>query len=359
MNTSNVTALSLVRGCSLAIVGCYGVALAYRAGLLENIIPTSLYSALVDKVEAIKARTEPPSGSAQYVVARRHLLRTYACAAAGFALGGAGIALFFKFPSFPIGPTIAATAVPALALQLFPRKWMLPEGRDALFGVACLACGYTLGPMHWVAFDSMRTIGAVVGCTLSGVCLPLFLTRGIVSYFFASQTLSICLSIATSGISTTKTIDMNMIVLMQLVGNVALGVLHTVPTIKKCVNWKGPLAALEFEELDPVLEALHICANVMYGCWYAFRVVCTAFMYRMSREDVRGASREERSHLRTFASTTLNIDRWSSVLASLLFLVAYVRLVSYLQQRGDQTTKRLEGLRKLFNKVSPFTALDI
>jgi hypothetical protein len=359
--TANVDAaknlITVVRGASLAVVGCYGLALAYRAGLFQHVLPKTTYARLVEKVESIKARTEPPSGSAQYVVARRHLLKTYAYTAAGFALAGAGIALFFKFPHFPIGPTIVATGVPAMALQVFPRKWIVPQGRTALFALACLSCGYTLGPMNWVAFDSMVTIGTVVGCTLTGFCLPLFLTRGVVSYFFASQLLSCTLAVTTVGISATKVIDMNLVLLSQFLGNVTLGYLHTVPTIKKCISWTGPLDTLENEELDEVLEALHICGNISYGCWYAFRVVCTALLTRITRGDVSGASREERSRLRTLARTTFGVDRWSSVLASVFFLVVYVRVVSHFQQRGDTTTKKLDHLRALFRKISPMTAL--
>ncbi|CUI15578.1 transmembrane protein, putative [Bodo saltans] len=359
--TANVDAgknlINVVRGASLVVVGCYGLALAYRAGLLEHVLPKATYSTLVEKVEALKARTEPPSGSAQFVVARRHLLKTYMYTAAGFALAGAGIALFFKYPHFPIAPTIVATGVPAIALQVFPRKWIVPQGRTALFGLACLSCGYTLGPMNWIAFDSMVTIGTVIGCTIAGFSLPLFLTRGVVSYFFASQLLSCTLAISTVGISANKTIDMNLVLLAQFVGNVSLGYLHTVPTIKKCINWTGPLDALEEEELDEVLEALQICGNVSYGCWYAFRVICSVLLSRITRGDVSGASQAERSRLRTLARTTFGIDRWSSVLASVFFLVIYVRVVSHFQQRGDTTTKKFDHLRALFRKLSPMTAL--
>lgn len=349
--------IGIVRGASLAVVGCYGVALAYRAGLLEYVLPKSTYGTLVEKVEALKARTEPPSGSAQYAVARSHLLKTYAYTAAGIALSGLGIALFFKYPHFPLAPTIVATAVPALALQVFPRKWIVPQGRTALYALTCLSCGYTLGPMNWVAFDSMVTIGTVVACTIAGFSLPLFLTRGVVSYFFASQTLSCCLAVSTVGISATKTMDVNLVLLAQFLGNVTLGYLHTVPTIKKAVNWTGTLEALEAEEFDEVLEALHICGNVSYGCWYAFRLVCTTLLYRITRGDVRAASKEERSQLRKFAHATFGVDRWSSVLASVLFLVLYVRVVSHFQQKGATTGKRLNHLRALFRKVSPMTAL--
>jgi hypothetical protein len=347
---------TILNGCSLAVVGCFGVALAYRAGVLQHVLPSAVYTSLVNKVESIKSRTEPLSGSAQYVVARRHLLTTYAYTAIGFALGGAGIGLFFKYPHFPIGPTIIAAAVPAMGLQIFPKKWLLPKGRVALFGLACVACGYSLGPMHWVAFDSMCTVGIVIGCTLTGACLPLFLTRGIISYFFAAQALSCSLAVVTGDWSTTRTVDINIVLLMQLVGNVALGFLHTVPTIKTCITWTDSLEALEEKKLDPVLEALHICANVSYGCWYAFRVICTTLLWRITREDVKGTTKQEQSHLGRFARTTLNIDRWSNALASFFFLVAYVRVVSYLQQRGQEMPKQLEQLRLLFRKVSPFTA---
>eukprot|EP00331_Platyophrya_macrostoma_P025704 CAMPEP_0176441142 /NCGR_PEP_ID=MMETSP0127-20121128/21020_1 /TAXON_ID=938130 /ORGANISM="Platyophrya macrostoma, Strain WH" /LENGTH=385 /DNA_ID=CAMNT_0017825861 /DNA_START=24 /DNA_END=1181 /DNA_ORIENTATION=- len=361
--------MEILRVGSYVVLGGYAMSLAYRFGIVKKLLPPSINKKLEEKVDAIKARTEPPSGSALFNVARGHLLKTYGWASAGVILGCAGSGAFFKFPAIPIGLTLVATITPALALQFIPKRFISDAGRKALFVTSSVACGYSLGPMNWICYDSLIPVGILVGSTVAGFAVPLFLTRGMVSYFFSTQLLSSSLAVAAASLlsppqstatttsqrlSSTSLIvnDANVALVIQMIANATLALLHTIPTIRKCVTWKESTEKLS-EDLDPLMEGFHISASIAYATWSAFRVICSRILLSITKDDYsKGATPQaEQRMLRSFLNMAFDVDKWSRICASIMFTAAYVRVVSQLQRSGSM--QHLEHWRLIFAKFSP------
>lgn len=352
MSATGANGIKLLRVGGAVVIGLYGAALCYRLGLVRRILPAAINEQLEAKVEKLKAQSEPPTGSAQFAVARGHLLRTYGFAAGGLMLGCFGAAAFCKLPHIPIGLAIAATITPSVVLHFVPQRFMTLPSRGLLFAAACLACGYTLGPMNYVALDTLIPFGFLVGSTVVGFSVPLFLTRGMISYFFSTQLLSCSLATVLSSGQLSQAIDVNVMLTVQMLANAVLAIAHTIPVVRKCVSWTEPLDKLE-AELDPLLEGFHICGSVSYGVFAVFRALCTSVLLAVTRDDKfsKGATKEERRYLRTFANMTLNVEKWSKIFSSIMFAIVYVRVVSYLQQKGS--VQQLDRWRQLFARFSP------
>lgn len=371
----NISSERLLRGAQLAswvVVGGYGVALAYRFGFLQRIFPKSIAASLECAVEKVKSWTEPVGDSVRYAVVRRHLTQVYSIASVGMLAGALGGALFFSFPKVPIAIPVSLTVAPAALLLLLPREVMFPACRVACFLTSSFAVGCSFAPIGWVAWDSLSILMMLTASTMSGLCIPLFLTRGMASYVLSSQLLSCAATIialtttpplltstglnnggATEVVRVLQRTDVNVLLVMQLMMNWGINLLHTLPTIARFVKWRG----LEDELLltvDPVKEALCICSGGAYVFWRCSQWACRRLVEGTLGAGVGGEA-ERRGHHATSLydqlKSTMRSRRVVDAGATVMLVLCYVRAVSKLQK--GETVKALETLRVCCARVSP------
>ncbi|KAF5224177.1 hypothetical protein TcYC6_0072670 [Trypanosoma cruzi] len=372
--------IEVLRGVSWAVVGGYGVALCYRFGVFRKVFPKSTVNAIESVVEKVKKRTEPLGDARRYTIARLHLIHVYFLSSLGIMVAAAGGATFFAFPKVPIIIPIALTLVPSTLLLLLPKGMMLYAGRVACLLTSCFAFGYSFGPVGWIAWDSLGVFLTVMVSTMAGLCVPLFLTRGMISYVLSSQLLSCTLSLAavttlplvlrsegvrpvvsfpfasknvttpSSNIELLLRADVNVLLTLQLLSNWGINLLHTLPTIVRFVRWKGDEGEL-LDCVDPLKESICICAGAAYVMWRSFRWACRQLLLAVAKDDTKGASREVQDQWGHFAKLSFHTQHVSGVSASVLLVLWYVRAVSELQ-RGE-TVATLEALRRVCAHVSP------
>ncbi|KAK7201347.1 hypothetical protein NESM_000197000 [Novymonas esmeraldas] len=364
----------LVRGGALVLLGGYAVATLYKVGLVARALPAAINGPLEAAVEAVKRRTQPMGDAKRFAVARAHLTTTYCLAASGMLALAAGAATFCYAPHVPIAIPVATTLTPAVLLLGLPRRLLLPAGRVLCFFTALVSAGYALGPIGWVAQDSLVVFVLLSGCTMTGICLPLYLTRGMVSYVVSAQVLSSALSVALvtaptqsktgspfralkdqAGVQILLNGDINVLFTMQLLSNVGVCALHTLPTIYRCVAWKGGEEELR-ASLDPVREAFAICAGTTYVVYRCVRSACHLLIRRVMADS--GSNPQGGQGQNTWlalSNHSLDVNRASGVVSGVVMGLWYVRAVSLLQQ-GDMTTT-LDHLRAVCARVSPMSLL--
>ena len=348
----NAKALDLLRKASLIVVGGYAVATLYKIGVISAVLPKCIGLNIEKSVESIKRYTEPLTNSGRFKKARSYLTRTYLVSALAFSCSGVGVLCFFKAPYIPIGVPIAISAVSSAALWLAPQAMVIPAGRLALVVAGSTAVGYCFGPLHWVAYDSIHTYNLIVASSVVGVTLPLYLTRGMVAYFLSSQLLSCSLAVAVAT-SLSPGTDVNVVLTLQILSNFTLGLLHTIPTVYNYLSHDE--VTLEKAE-DPIGEGYKVFGSVAYGSFQLFRWATSFMIYSLTSSDRKGVTREERQQLRSFANMSIWCERCSNVLASAMFLVFYVKVVSYLQRGG--TRPQLNAMRRVFAKLSPLALIS-
>nr|CCD12929.1 unnamed protein product [Trypanosoma congolense IL3000] len=368
-NSSYAVLFRGARVASWVVVCGYGAALAYRFGFLQRALPGKAAAVLESTVEKVKARTEPLGDPVRLEAVRRHLMKVYGISSVGMLAAALGGAVFFSYPKIPITIPIAFTVVPAALLFLMPRELMFPECRTACFLTSSVAVGCSFGPVEWVAWDSLYIFGVLTASTLSGLCVPLLLTRGMVSYVLSSQLLSSALSVVTltsvpsllsgNGTALLQSVgpeSVNVLLMIQLMANMGINVLHTLPTITRFVKWRGTDDELLLS-VDPLKEAFCICGGTAYVFWRCSRWVYRTLMYAaLGKSPCDGGGQQE-------CAPSL-FDRWRSAMwshracdvgASVLLVLCYVRAVSALQ-RGD-TADVLEKLRACFARASPVSLI--
>ncbi|ORC91591.1 putative retrotransposon hot spot (RHS) protein [Trypanosoma theileri] len=377
--------LTPLRRAAWCVVGGYGIALIYRVGLLQKLLPRRISTAVDNVVSRVKARTEPLGNTQRYAAARKHLLRVYTLSTMGMLFAAVGGAAFCVFPKIPIVIPVALTVVPSTLVLLLPRDMMIEAGRVACLFTSALALGYSFGPIGWVAWDSLAIFTTLLASTMTGLCLPLFLTRGMISYVLSSQLLSCALSLAavttaplliphtnnnnninnlTSGIQPgvngmdiLRRTDVNVLLTMQLISNWGINLLHTLPTIVHFVRWKESEEQLPLS-VDPVKESLCICGGVAYVFWRSFRWVCRRIIRPRNESTDVGMMKPQELSRDPWGYLNHNVLRRQTtggVGASLLLLLWYVRSVSALQ-RGE-TVATLESLRSVCARISPVNLL--
>jgi hypothetical protein len=351
-NAANAHALEIMRKASWVVVGGYAVATLYKLGVVARLLPSGLNKKLEKTVEAIKRRTQPLTNTKRFTMARSCLSQTYLVSSFAFACSGLGVFAFFENPSLPIGLPIAISAVSSAVLWVCPKSWVIPAGRLGLTAAGSVATGYCFGPLHWVAYDSIFMYNAVVASSAIGFTLPLFLTRGMVAYFLSAQLLSLSLAVACS--SLLGSTDVNVALTLQIISNFALCAIHTIPTVRKYIEAESD-EKLGAEE-DAVGDGFKVFAGVQYGIFQLFRSGSTAVLAALTSSDRKGVTKEERQQLRTFADLSVWHARCSNVIATSLFLVVYVKAVSYIQRSGART--QLEDARWLFRRLSPLSLVS-
>lgn len=370
--------LRAVRYCSLALLGGYTAMLCYRVGLLRRILPTHLNTRLEQSVERVKSRTEPVGSIKRFALARGHLLRAYGWAASGMITATAGVVLFCVAPRVPIVIPLAVTAISSMLICGLPKRIMIQPARVACFYAASLAAGYCFGPIGWAAQDTLVVFVMLTGCTMTGLCVSLFITRGMVSYFVSSQVLSLALSLslvtapkqsrdlspfkllkAQPGVQVILNGDVNVLLTMQLIANVGINLLHTLPTIYSYVSSDKTDAALE-EEADPLEEAFCICAGWGYIIYRASRFATSRIICRVLSDNPSNAHRGSEGAWTMTGSPsssapsfnrTSNVGIASSLTAAIVTLLWYVKVISLLQKGDAEAT--LSRVRAVCARASP------
>lgn len=374
-DTAGVRNVRLLRYSSLALLGGYALATCYKLGLVRRLLPHAVNRSLESTVEKVKTHTQPIGDAARFALVRSHLTYTYGLATAGMVAVAAGVATFWAAPSIPIAIPVATTIFPAVLLVGVPKAYMQPAARLLCFFLSLYSTGYACGPIGWVAQDTLIVFVLLSGCTMTGLCLPLYLTRGMVSYVVSAQVLSSALSVALvtaprqtrdtsvlkkfkdqAGVQIILNGDINVLFTLQLLSNVGICALHTLPTIIRFVRWKKESEAEMMQSVDPVIEAFAICAGSLYVVYRAVRKSCRTLIQRIL-SDHRPHENGGAGQNTWFAMSnhSLNVDRASGVVSGLVMGLWYVRAVSLLQ-RGDVETT-LNRLRSVCAHVSPMSML--
>lgn len=344
---------------SLAVLAAYSVSISYRAGLLRKCLNASLYNKVEKVVEKVKEKTQPMGSPARLVLLRKHLMASYGYTLSGMGCVTAGVALFMYQPHIPIVIPLIAACVPGVIVAAVPRRVVSQSVRQALFHVCWLCAGYTLGPVGWIAQDVLATYVLVTASSVIGVTIPLYLTRGVVSYILSAQLLSLSLStyVVTSTTSTASLFgmfkshpgvqqilqsDICTMLFMQIASNFAILSFNTLPRIKKFVSWKGGDEEL-LEQSDPLWDATTICAGWVYIGYRTVREAFHRVLKRLSGRD---------SEVAPFASDSKNLNIISSVSSGLIIGVVYIQVISRLQQ-GDKMDETMSRMRQFFRRIAP------
>lgn len=368
-------ALMAVRYASLAVIGGYTIGLLYRLGFARRVLPAAVNDKLESAVEAVKERTKPIGDAARFALVRQHLIRTYGWATTGMVTLAAGVLLFCRYPRVPIVIPVAASVVPALLFIAIPRHLMAPAARVLCFYTSLLSAGYALGPIGWAAQDSLVVFVMLSGCTMVGLCVPLFLTRGMISYVLSAQLLACALSLslvtapkqskdyspfkllkAQAGVQVILNGDVNVLLTMQLISNVGITALHTLPYIYKFVSWKDSEEQL-IASVDPLLQAFCITAGWAY---VGYRLVrsCVAKLVKKIFSDERarnGSGGAGQGSWSLLMNGQVDGLRVTDGVTGLMMVLWYVKAVSLLQH--SDPTETLESVRYVFQRISPLPLL--
>ena len=366
--------VQVLRYGSLAILGGYVIATCYKVGLVSRLLPARLNRRLESTVETIKQHTQPVGDTKRFALVRAHLTRTYGLATSGMLAIASGVATFWVAPRIPFALPLATTLVPAVLLMGIPKAYMQPAARLLCFYLSLYSTGYAFGPIGWVAQDTLVVFVLLSGCTMTGLCLPLYLTRGMISYVVSAQVLSSALSVALitapkqsrntsvfkklkdqAGVQIILNGDINVLFTMQLLSNVGICALHTLPNIYRFVTWQVSEEALA-SSADAVKEAFAICAGSMYVIYRAVRWSCRLLIRRVMSDNAHhpNGGAGQNTWL-TMSNHSLDVNRASGVVSGLVMGLWYVRAVSLLQ-RGD-VESTLNNLRTVCARISPMGML--
>ncbi|KAI5687092.1 hypothetical protein MNV84_07138 [Leishmania braziliensis] len=364
----------ILRYGSLVILGGYAVAICYKMGLIAQILPAVINHSLESAVEVIKTRTQPVGDAKRFALARSHLTATYSLAASGMLVLTSGVVAFRYAPHIPIAIPVATALVPAALLLGIPKRLMLPGARLLCFFTSLMSAGYALGPVGWVAQDTLIVFVLLTGCTMTGICVPLYLTRGMISYVVSAQVISCALSIALvttpkqskptspfsslkeqSGVKIFLNGDINVLFTMQLLSNVGVCAWHTLPVIYHCATWHGCEADLR-ESIDPVREAFGICAGATYVMYRCVRWACRLLIRRVVAESSQNPQGGQGQNTwLALSNYSLDVNHASGIVSSVVMGLWYVRAVSLLQ-KGDMESL-LNQLRVVCTRISPMSLL--
>lgn len=348
-------------GCVLTI---YAISMGYHFGLMKHILPTRLYRSIEKNVEKVKSKTEPMVSSPNRLkLLRRHLLHAYSYTCAGVAVLSMGVLSFIVYPKIPLICFIGSSLTTGFMLAAIPKKVVSSPTRLFLYLSCWFSAGYALGPLGWVAQDTLATYFLVTSSALIGVTNALFLTRGVVSYLFSAELFSFALSIfaATSRKSTATLFgmfkshpgvqcilhsDVQLIFGMQLAANMMIQLCHTLPRIRQYVLSKDSDELLE-ENADPLADAHTLCAGWMY---VGYRLVRGAFYQALNYLKGQESERSSALFMREEGSKCLNII--SSISSGVILGAAYVRFITRLQKQGNIESS-MNSMRQIFQGLSP------
>lgn len=416
----------ILRYTSLAVLGGYAVSLCYRAGLIQKVLPATVNQKLEDAVEAVKEKTAPIGNPRQLAFARAHLTKVYTLASAGMIAFCGGVLTFVVQPKVPIAFPVLTTLVPALLVVGVPRAYMKRGYRVLNLCLTFFSAGYAFGPIGWIAQDSLFLFLLCTVCTMSGLVVPLSITRGLISYLLSTQlfSLSLLVSFLTApkeatrryspfntlksqkGVKMIMDADYNVVVTLQVVANVVLLALHTVPVLYYVVThgkqWSrahkasacasttkrngvdsssiddsmaaaasasattGPEEYTEEElemldHLDDVLEAFCICAGWSYILFRFIRHYMQFFIKKLIESnggtvgtvgDSASGGGVPESMLGIMANDRrVDARKASGVVSTGLVFLWYIKAIGLLQ-RGDPGAT-LDQFRYVCDRISP------
>lgn len=372
---SSAETIRLLRLGSLAVLGGYTVAICYRCGFFRKILPAYVSTALEQRVDAVKKVTEPIGNAVRFSMARRHLIQTYGLATSGMMMLAAGAVSFRFAQHIPVAVPVTVGLVSLLLLGL-PRNLMIPAARVLCFYTSLLSAGYVAGPLCWVAQDTLLLFVLLTGCTMTGLCVPLFLTRGMVSYVVSAQCLTCALSLslvtapkkspdyspfkllkAQPGTQLVLNGDINVLLTMQMLMSVGISALHTLPTIYHYVSFQVSERELVGNG-DPLREAFCICAGANYVAYRLVKYCIHRLLQHVLAEDTSDIHRGSLGSwtiLGARRGASANVSYASGLVSGLFMVLWYVGMVSLLQ-RGDAKTT-LDRVRGICARCSPLAVI--
>ncbi|EPY34203.1 hypothetical protein STCU_01768 [Strigomonas culicis] len=171
-----------------------------------------------------------------------------------------GVLAFAARPHIPIVLPVLTTVIPSLLVVGVPRAYMLRGYRLLCFAATFASAGYAFGPIGWIAQDSLFFFLLCTVCTMSGLVVPLFITRGFISYLLSTQlfSLSLLVSFITApkearlryspfnvlktqkGVRLILRADYNVVVTVQMLAGILILALHTLPVLHYVVTRELP-----------------------------------------------------------------------------------------------------------------------
>jgi hypothetical protein len=392
-------AATLVQMGSVGIVGASTAMLLWRLGAIQKVLPASIKDKVQEVADKVAALTEPPKITALDRGAATHMVTVYSKTAANFAVSFAGTAAFFRAPYIPMPIAVGVTAVAGFLVVCLPKEHVNPRSRRALMCAGCLACGYTFGPINWVAYDCTIFAGVSVLASSAGFSAAAVITRGKVSFFLASQIISAALAVLGSNAvlgttlgfaeaskrtqSSTAVASVNSVLMLQVASNLGLALLHSLPTLlrvdaraeahKKFKRENGipddetvelPADKDSFGLDDTDKESLVIFGAAAYGVWTWFRYMFTAVILKATdskgnvKEDARrfmnttNHTVDQVAALREAAESHKRLSRISDIAASVTFLYFYLRFIGYVQASAS-AGRSFDTARFYFAKMAP------
>lgn len=366
--------------------------LLWKLGAIQPMLPQKLRTKVEDVANRVAAATEPPRITRLHRDASRYLCEVYGTTALCFATSALGTYCFFKQPHFPLAGAVGLSAVPAFVILCLPRSHVNPNSRRALFLAGAFGSGYAFGPINWIASDSMVHVGVSVVASAAGFTASAIITRGKVSYFVLSQALSASLAIvgtnavmrrtadfqraSARGKQSTAVANVNAVLMLQVCGNIALALAHSVPTLMRMEARAAAHDATrrehglqpdetlrrasddaEFGDDDVEREAYMIYGSVAYAVWWWFRMVTLVALKSVTRSDKKrvrpSIGEREEETLKDFMRKHEKLRRTSDFVASIFFLYAYVKAVGYLQRRAN-VQQSFDKARSVFAQIAPF-----
>jgi hypothetical protein len=389
-------AATCIYGGSIAVAGASTVALLWKLGVIPALLPEPLRKPIDRLVARMAKVTEPPNVTKLDGSAAKHLSTVYTKVALNFGVSFLGVAAFFRFPYVPLPLAVGTAAVPALLVTGLPKSHINPVSRTMLTLVSAFACGYSFGPINWVAYDSTIYAGVSVLASAVGFTTASIITRGKISFFLLSQVLSGSLAVigshqvlhTTGNFQTSSSraragqavANVNGILLIQVLSNIAVAALHALPVLMKFERRADAHRRFKQEnniphdmeverpgdeELDPEKEALLIFGAACYALWTWFRYVSSAVVLKVTGRERRktqngtiavpAAMMSQRLTAETLQEAALMHERISKIsdfAASLVFLYFYVRVVGYFQSSAN-VRQAFDSARNTFARVSP------
>uniref|UniRef100_A0A7S1QZZ7 Uncharacterized protein n=1 Tax=Neobodo designis TaxID=312471 RepID=A0A7S1QZZ7_NEODS len=392
-------------GC-VGVVGASTTVLLWRLGALQRVLPKAVTDRVQAAADHVAELTEPPRITALDRGAASHMIEVYSKTAANFAVSFVGTAAFFRAPYLPMPIAVGVSAVAGFLVVCLPKSHVNPRSRRALIAAGCLACGYTFGPINWVAYDCTIFAGVSVLASAVGFSTAAMITRGKVSFFCVSQVLSASLAVLGSNAvlgttlgfaqaskrtqDSTAVANVNSVLMLQLVSNLALAALHSLPTLMRVEarakahrEFKAKNNIPQDEEIhiaqedlgpasfgldDPDKEALVIFGAAAYGLWTWFRYMFTAIVLKATdkkgsvKQDAKrfvrtaGTTIDEVSALREAAESHKRLSQLSDIAASVAFLYFYLRFINYVQASAS-AGRSFDTGRYYFAKLSPIVLI--
>jgi hypothetical protein len=273
------------------------------------------------------------------------------------------------------------------AMYLLPHKIPARE-RKILFGLTCLAGGFTMGPMNYIAQKTNSVLFATALSTTAAFAVTPALTRGWIANAFLSQALSSSFALVAVKIIAATTfpelekstllrdadanpfekllslaalpLNLNMLLLGQVVYNGALVFFTGQPVLS------GQTSVSELTEANSQKDALMVVGSVTAAIFRLFQY-CVQFILRTVKQTGKtakdvGTATNEKDKNNAIAQGIANtigakdaktiFEPISGSVSMVSFFILYIKFVTKLQS-GDKAEFTLRWLKKVFDNLTP------